>query len=346
MLISVRSVLQIILGIVLACLALEAVLQVMDQTNYDRFANDPHTGLLLYKPDIAFTAAGECYTNTVRTNSLGLHGDEPPPQRKKTDEFRIVLVGSSFVEATQVSIPDLISTKLANLLNAQSNKKYTYEVIPIGFSGNGTYLDSQYFLAYGAPLKPDLVINLTTDYDHSRAEPGASYADEKGNLIMQKPVLQNESLTADIKGLLRKSKLAMNLFYRFTELKADASADISSANSGNSDAAKQWAADAEIFKAYDKAVRSVQAQFMVTSWATPESGTSTALALHEELSQAAQQDDFAYQDLAPTISVQEAKTGISASFNCDAHWSAAGHSYAAQALYDYLTTHPSLLRKS
>ncbi len=158
-----KKVLHILLGIVIAGIAIEMLLQLTDDNNYDAVTIDRKSGLNIYWPSSTFTVSSECYENTVTVNSIGFHAPEPPPKDKKDNEFRIIILGNSFIEGVHVPVDHLATTLLENMLNEMPNKKYKYIVIPIAFSGNNLTSEIQYLKAFGISLKPDLIV--TTNYN-------------------------------------------------------------------------------------------------------------------------------------------------------------------------------------
>ena len=70
--------------------------------------------------------------NLVETNNLGFHDRERQPT---TDDYRILLLGDSFVEGRQVKIESLFTTRLEKKLSADGR---IIEVINGGVQGTGT----------------------------------------------------------------------------------------------------------------------------------------------------------------------------------------------------------------
>lgn len=334
------------LGMLAACVLLELVLHITDPTDYNRFENDPVSGLLHYKRNYSFPDAESCYYNDVKTNSLGLHAAEPPVTPKSPKDFRIVITGSSFAEAASSPVDKTPAANLERLLNAQQNKKYNYEVTSVAFSGNGTYLDLLYYLRYGQPLHPDLVINITTEYEHGRDAPTDTHRDTSGNLVTTLPAVGKNSTTAQIKDVLRKSKLVMNLFNRYLVLKNSKVAETVQ-HSAKTDTyqATEWNNDDKLVAALADQVAADKAHFILASWATPFAATSTVEAMSEHYSAGATKNNFTYINLQPSMDTQAKASGIGASWSCDPHWSPAGNAYAAQGIFDYLQSHTNLLTK-
>jgi len=92
----------------------------------------------------------------LRTNSQGL-ADREYPRQKPNDDFRIVLLGSSFSMASGVALEDTWQEVLENQLNARASRRH-YDVI--NFSVAGYDLRQQFAtLKYRAlAYDPDLIL--------------------------------------------------------------------------------------------------------------------------------------------------------------------------------------------
>ena len=146
-------------------------------------------------------------------NGYGFHGP-PVAIEKGKDVFRIVIVGSSYIEARQVPVSDMLSTQLEQQLNADPQRGHTYEVIPLGFNGNSTFLTALYYKYYGSPLKPDLVIDIESGYEFLQ-NVDTPPLDAEGNAILKAPQVQENIVGWSVRELLRHSKLLVNLYSRF-----------------------------------------------------------------------------------------------------------------------------------
>jgi hypothetical protein len=353
--------LSIICGLLAAAVLFEVILQITDSTNYDTIVNDPTTGLLHYKPGISFTVQSQCYSNEIHINSEGFNAPEWPPVSKSPHEYRIEILSASYIDSEQVPLMERMTTKLQQKLNAEPNQPYTYEVIPIAFGGTGTFLDILYYLRYGQSLHPDLVINLTTEniWNVDATGNGGQYAvpyDSQGNLITALPSSYKNSQSGNFKALLRKSKFLMTIGEKLQGYVGQAQSDVHAyvlpledkfthtpnqvlaSNSG-------WSIEEKLFTTFSADVKNTPAKFMVMSWATPFGTPQDAQVMHDNLTMLSAKDGFPYFDLSPSIAEQASSTGVSPVWPCDPHWSAAGNSYAAEGLYEYLESHPSLLGK-
>ncbi len=348
-----------VLGVAAAALVMEIILQFTEANSYNSIINDPASGLLIYRPDTSFVHSGSCYENTVEVNSDGLHA--PPAPAKGAGVFRIVVVGNSFVESVQVPVRSLFTTLLQNELNAQPSRHYTYEVIPIGFSGNGELLDTLYYLRFGQMLKPDLVIDLTTEKeieaDASATDPKPQF-DAQEDLVVQFPkVSLNPSMTT-LTNLMRRSQLLVNLHNRYLVLRENIREDLAqplpvlpvASNApagqnplGGADEGASWDLEGKLITAFSRIVARDHSRFLLASWVTSQAATSTAQTFAPHLASIAEATHVTYVDLAPAFSAEEKAAGISGTWSCDIHWNENGHRYTEQALFQYLQAHPALI---
>lgn len=346
-------------GLLMAAAVLELVLRVTDRYEYNKFSNDPASGLLVYTPGITFTNLETCFESPVRVNNLGFHG--PDVTKEKTAHvFRIAVVGSSFAEAAQVPLEKMYSTRLQERLNAEPKRTVTYEVLPFGFSGNGTYLDMLYYLRFVTELHPDLVIDLTTEYELSRNVPNVDHPprfDAQGKVVLELASESRSPVTTTLKNVLRRSKLMMNLYNRYLVIRQDTQGFLAhpvffgsppQATTSTSPAAslanqELWPTEETLLKTFAKIVHDHSSRFLLTSWATPYADPIVRDALHAHLSSVATAEAFPYLDLVPALATKQSETGKSASWSCDGHWNEEGNTWVAETLADFLTKHRDLI---
>ena len=127
------------------------------------YERDKKTNLTVLKRSGKLIHSSICFKNVVRPNSWGFHSREF--KEKAEDEFRILVVGDSQVEAVQVPLEKTFHYILQNKLQKALGKNIT--VYAIGHGGNGTYYNYLYFKKYGEKLKPDMVILLFNSNDIS-----------------------------------------------------------------------------------------------------------------------------------------------------------------------------------
>jgi GDSL-like Lipase/Acylhydrolase family len=97
------------------------------------------------------------------TNSLGFL-DREPAQPKPPGRFRILLVGDSFVEASQVTNDLKLQTLLGAKVDARLGEGRA-DVVAIGLSGTGQANQLGLYEAFGKPLSPDLVVLVAVSND-------------------------------------------------------------------------------------------------------------------------------------------------------------------------------------
>lgn len=199
---------------------------------------DSKTGLSILIPNNTFNWIKPCFNNKVTTNSEGFNSLNYPVT-KADGVFRIVMLGDSFVEGLQVPLEKSFHSLLEEKLNARPDKKYRYEVIPLGHSGNGTYLNLLYLQNYGLKYKPDLVINgflVGNDFRDDSLRLTQEYSDQTGDkVVFQKPfpVFDDKGQLAPFKKaetpvkrnwsrqVLGHSALAVYLYGKYNEIRSN-----------------------------------------------------------------------------------------------------------------------------
>ena len=348
-------------GILASALLFVPIMEVADSNDYNLLSTDPETGLYRYKPDSSFKTSGDCYENIVNVNNLGFHG-EYVSQFKEKDVFRIIVIGSSYVSEIQVPVSEMFSTILEERLNAKPHKKYSYEVIPIAIGGQSRMLlDIFYYLKYGAPLKPDLVINIESDQELiDERNINTSVLDDRGNVVAITPKGDESSVVAVARSVSRHSKLLVNLYNRTLVFKSNLNSYLSEpflTSASTISPTENQVAEIEFVQAEDELWRSKEkmlnifadqvykneARFVYASWTGPWAATSTALEFPKHGSDIAERNGFPYVDLTPAFRKNETNSGKDGTYFCDIHWNTYGNEYIASTLYSYLISHSALL---
>lgn len=110
-----------------------------------------------YLPDSNRMLKNTDYTYVHHYNSIGLRG-KLPDIKKNSNEFRIIMLGDSFIEGDGSPDDSTIAQLLENNLNAQKDRiKYT--VINGGISGSNIFYAENLYFRKLKRYKPDLVIN-------------------------------------------------------------------------------------------------------------------------------------------------------------------------------------------
>jgi hypothetical protein len=354
-----RTVLSIGIGVVLSLLLFGVLVQITDNNDYELTHIDPTTGLALYTQNGSFKVLEGCFENTVKINNLGFHGRDVSPEKEK-DVYRIVILGSSFIEARQVGVEQMFASVLQDKLNATPNKKYQYEVIPIAINGNKPIHDALYYLYYGRPLKPDLVINFQTQWELTHFDgpnPEASL-DAQGNALLKvPPASDTTSKKSSIERFLRKSKLVVNLYNRYLLLKGNmldylkhplfftrAQTTVQTVDELAAEERTHWKQLDASDLAFAHLVAQDHAKFLfATAYAPEPNPTISPKELYAHANTIATQAHVPYVDMQPRMDALEAATGKPATLlPCEGHWSAQGNEYAAESMLEYLTAHPEL----
>lgn len=338
---------QIILGCIVAALALEGVLHLTNNKQYNAQLIDPATGLTIYKPGIRYTAESSCFENTTIINNLGFNA-RAVSAFKPVDTFRIVVVGGSFVEAFQLPQEQNFARVLEARLNADPKRAHVYEVIPLGMSGNGAYLAMLYFAKYGAALKPDLIIDFATQYEITRDASGVTYPprfDASGAVILDLPNRHENKVVSALRSAQKNSKLLMSLYFRRAEVESAAEAFISKPKFFGATTAESaetptelpseelWNIEEKILTQFSELSKNSGAQFLLTSWFSPGATPELEKKYIEHYKR------FSYVDLTPLIAAHAGNP----IWKCDNHWNADGHAWAADALFEFLRAHPKLI---
>lgn len=337
-----KKIILIGLGLLSAMILMEIILHFTDITSYNKFHYDEKTGLLLYRPNINDGVLTSCFKNVAHINSLGFYGPEVPKE-KENGEYRIIITGSSFVEAIQVPLNSRFDHLLEEKLNKNSNKKY--RVVALGFSGNGTFLDMLYYKKYTESLHPDLVINLMTDYDLRVDDPEAnhtSYFDEKGNVVTELPIIRRDSKTLFIKQTLRESKLIMNLYNKYLTARAVLKENKQPQDITESPIKGSWETEDKLLNKFNEVVKDSGAKFLLTSW------TQNVLPdrnfMKENLDPIVEKNKINYFDLTSDMDKIQKETNKIPTWVCDGHWNKDGNEWVSEILYKYLTKNNYLLK--
>ncbi|MBA3733392.1 hypothetical protein H0W91_03390 [Patescibacteria group bacterium] len=343
-----RKIILISVGVLVSCVILEIGLHLTDHSEYNRFQNDLASGLLTYKPHSTFHDSESCFDNVVQVNNLGFHGPEVKIEKEK-NIYRIEVIGSSFVEALQVPLEKMFTSLLQDKLNSNKSLPYIFEVVPVAFSGNKTFENILYYLRFGKELKPDLVINLVTEYE-PRGEASLKL-DEQGKIILSLSKTSQDSKTVMIKNTMRKSKLLMNIYNKLVLLKGTKrnfflfSKPETADPVNNTTSTSQWEKEDKVLATFSNEVLSDKSKFLLVSWPTPHIEPSEYNGLSTNLERIAKKDNFSYYNLEPKMTSEATLNARSTVWTCNDHWSTDGHLYAADVIYEYLISNPKFITK-
>lgn len=139
-------------------------------------------GLILLLP--SFDGYLQKFNTHVHTNALGFRDVEHDLENSKGN-YRILLLGDSFMEALQVEFEE----SLPHLLEVELNKRLPcrVEVINAGVSGWGTDDAVTYLSRRGMALHPDLVLFGTTLHNDISDNLEGRYHVREGEVLRPKP---------------------------------------------------------------------------------------------------------------------------------------------------------------
>ena len=134
----------------------------MDNSQAENFV--PGVGLL-WQPGAAVRwTNGRDYWTTARANSLGFLAPEPPHPERAAAGCHIAIIGDSFVDAREVSIPDKMPAQLEQLA-AQARPEWHLTTAAYGMSGTGQIQQLPLYDHYARQLRPDLLVLVFTSND-------------------------------------------------------------------------------------------------------------------------------------------------------------------------------------
>lgn len=110
-------------------------------------------------PNHKTTFETEGYEHTVKLNEAGMH-DTDHKRDKPANTLRVLMLGDSFVQASQVNESETSHQILENLLNDGDNNQQLkqFEVISAGVHRWGTAQQLVYYRTEGRHYQPDLVL--------------------------------------------------------------------------------------------------------------------------------------------------------------------------------------------
>ena len=126
-----------------------------------RYYYDPEIGTTL-APDsrMRWVRPGE-FDNIVQTNSLGFHDSSHSWPKRGKNDFRIIVLGDSYIEGLQVPLQNTFARRLEDNL-AEYYGDETIEVISLGLSGRGPSQHYRILETFGKRLEPNLIVLAVT----------------------------------------------------------------------------------------------------------------------------------------------------------------------------------------
>ena len=332
----------------------------LDYAASDIYTQD-QSGLLILNPNKNIHIRGGCFQNNVKTNSYGFHSREYSLE-KSEGVFRIALIGDSYIEAMQVKQDKIVAALLEQKLNSLNSRSYRYEVIPFGISSHGTYKSILYFEKYAMQFSPDLVIAALAlnDIQDDAFETDISFGQDN-KAVKNSSVALFPGLSKPVKKILRKSVLITTLrksyltFISSPEKNSDKlSAEVEILLPEYNDFWREaWVREEKLLKNFKDEVTKNNSNFMLVSltdgyrvhggllekFKAATQGNSIDLDKPEKiLSKIAQENSFPYLALNPLFRERAQIEEGDTIWPCDGHWNEKGHQWAADALFDYLTS--------
>jgi hypothetical protein len=127
-----------------------------------------------YKADLATYITFDGNSYPFKTNSAGFR-DRPVPRREETDEFRIVILGDSYVAGHEVPAEKRMSAVLENLLSQCAGTEKV-RVINMGVRGFSTLQCLLALEQYAEKWQPDIVLYVFCENDlYDNVDPGLAY---------------------------------------------------------------------------------------------------------------------------------------------------------------------------
>jgi hypothetical protein len=311
------------------------------------------------------------FTSYVSFNSHGLREREIQPERGPTN-YRVLVLGDSFVEGAQVPAESTITRQLETLFQDRWPRHYP-EVINAGNAGFGTAQELLYWEHEGVTYQPDIVV-LVYFVDNDLPDNGYRVArerkldttrrpffvpDGKGGIELRPGAAPPPDSLAGVRPALRRS-VTYNLLENFLlwhEAREQEQAQIGKNRpTYQVDPPAEWDealwVTEQILARLQSSVRASGAELMVVAapsffqvdddaWRWLVGGVTRDRDRYEpdvpnrRLAEIAQRQGLRYLDLLPVIREAQ-QSGARLYFPADGHWTAEGHAFAARQFFDYL----------
>ena len=302
------------------------------------------------------------HTNNVdfwtvsRTNSLGFLDREPIGPERAAASCHIAMIGDSFVEGREVSIPDKFHVRL-EALAARARPELNVTTSAFGMSDTGQIAQLPYYDEFARHLRPKLVVLVFVENDlYENAREGmypfvTAKKDETGTLTLRPPTAtaspgfegRTRTQLPFVKSLFKSARsipflkraaerltkvIKMSYFAQWLDTKLDS-----------------------------MVVSRLRARPAATSFAldkfkerTDRDGASLAILTSHTIGRRGERMFDRFRAMAdergiPVIDqydyiIRKGGRIEDAHWTHDDHWNAAGHRWAAEALFEYLEQHP------
>ena len=273
------------------------------------------------------------HTNNVdfwtvsRTNSLGFLDREPIDPERAAASCHIAMIGDSFVEAREVPIPDKFHVRL-EALAARERPELNVTTSAFGMSATAQIAQLPYYDGFARHLRPKLVVLVFVRNDFHRNDSVRNAAREIHTGRPHAKKRRRSRTLRSLDNVLRMSWFAQWLHDKlgWTEARR-----IREAEQEVSLEATAFALDR--FKKYTS--RDGASLAILTSHTIRRRGER----MFDRLRAMADERGIPVIDQYDYI-IRKGGRIEDAHWTHDDHWNAAGHRWAAEALFDYLEQHP------
>lgn len=314
-------------------------------------------------PSASYTLRSREFEVEVRTNSRGMRADEIPDSA--SDAFRIMILGDSFVEGYGVRVEEGVAEQLERRIKSTGGNR-AVTVLNCGVAGYSPILEYLQFSTTGVQLRPDLVILF---YDMSDVQEDVLYAEDADFDSMGVPVRVHPSwpsfgqATRVPRGWLKTFLHEHSYLYSLTGMVLESSKSNPVFERGNIRAGRFMHTVDSLSTGWEEYFRFSFSFVRMTADLCKRHGIPFVLvalprghqvndrewsvgrslwgleqrtyhsAIFGELLSFARQEQLMYLDMTPAF---RAKSEGDLYFPIDGHWTARGHSVAADTLFQFL----------
>ncbi|MEX2496661.1 MAG: GDSL-type esterase/lipase family protein [Woeseia sp.] len=326
------------ISLVIAGIAAEVLLRAIAPQNFDihprgLYTADASVGYVL-SPGVTGTLERSEFSHDVSIGPAGLRGPDPRPRQPNT--FRVVCLGDSFTWGFGVgddeAFPSVLERRLANRYPA-----IDAQVVNAGVPGYGTYDELRFLQSRLDLLDPDLLV-LTflaeNDFVESRDPALGRVRVEDGWLRSPVPPREEPWQTLDwIKNHSHAARLLSERAGYLATRSGLLSVERIAPRVSPEDEELALRLLGEIARL--AGTRGAATVFMFTSSQAPVIAEAAAeIAGSNIVARAAREAGAGHIDLPAVFRMREDRFELY--YQRDGHWTAAGHSAAAEALYDYI----------
>jgi len=310
------------------------------------------------------------YTSYVSFNTYGLREREIEPA-KPAGDFRVMVLGDSFVEGAQVPMEATVSRQLETLLQAAAPST-PLDAIDAGNAGWGTSQELLFFDHEGVTYQPDVVV-LVYFIDNDLPDNGYRVArdrkldttrrpfyvpDGHGGIDLRAGAAPPPDPLAALRPLMRRS-VTYNLLENFVlwhEAREQEQAQIGKNRptylpDPPDEWQEAWWVTEQVLVQLQASVRASGAELVVVAAPSYFQVSDAAWqvlvgeardrdryeqdAPNHRLSDIAERQGLRFLDLLPSIRAAQ-DAGGHLYYPADGHWTAEGHAFAARQIADYL----------